>query len=95
MTETVLLETAHVLERVLGHPRATVVDTLVAFVREPGVHLEGLREETVIRALLYCRPSRRVSFGDALLWAVAHQNGGEIYTFDARFPGSEITLLAP
>lgn len=95
VTETGLLETAYVLERVLGQARQDVVDGLVAFLREPGINVEGLSVTTVLQGLLYCRPSRRVSFGDALIWAMAHDNGGEVYTFDARFPAAGVTLREP
>jgi predicted nucleic acid-binding protein len=95
VTETCLLETAYVLERLLGKPREAVVDALVAFLREPNVAMQGLEAEIVLRALLYCRPSRRVSFGDALMWAAAYQDAAEIVTFDARFPGEGITISAP
>jgi predicted nucleic acid-binding protein len=95
VTETALLETAYVLERLLGKPREEVVDALVAFLREPNIHLQGLATATVLQALLYCRPSRRVSFGDALMGAMAHDNGGEIYTFDARFPPTGVTQREP
>jgi predicted nucleic acid-binding protein len=95
VTETALLETAYVLERLLGRPREAVVDGLIAFLREPNLHVQGLDRSTLLQALLLCRPSRRVSFGDALLWAVAAAEGGEVYTFDARFPQAGITCRAP
>jgi predicted nucleic acid-binding protein len=95
VTETGLLETAYVLERLLGKPRHEVVDALVAFLREPNIHVQGLATATALQALLYCRPSRRVSFGDALMWAMTSENSGEIYTFDARFPAAGVTLRVP
>ena len=90
-----LLESAYALERLLKKPREEVVDALVALLREPNIQVQGIDKGTVIQAFRYCRPSRRISFGDALLWAVAHQDSGEIYTFDARFLSAGVTLREP
>lgn len=95
LTETTLLETAYVLERSLQQPREAVVDALLALIREPNIRLHGLQYEKALQAMLYCRPSGRVSFGDALLWAVARQEAGEVYTFDARFPSEGVPLRTP
>jgi len=49
-----------------------------------------------MRALLLCRPSRRVSFGDASIWAAALASGVRwVYTLDARFPEEEIAVGPP
>ena len=46
-----------------------------------------------MRALLLCRPSKRVSFGDALIWAAALASGvRRVYTLDARFSREEIQV---
>src|SRR2546422_457984 len=74
VTEMCLLESAYALERLLKKPREEVVDALVALLREPNIQVQGIDKGTVIQAFRYCRPSRRTSFGDALLWAVAHQD---------------------
>jgi predicted nucleic acid-binding protein len=48
-----------------------------------------------MRALLLCR-RRRVSFGDALIWAAALASGVKrVYTLDARFPEEEIAVGPP
>lgn len=40
-----------------------------------------------------CRPSGRVSFGDAMVWAAARSAGVEVvYTFDRRFPSVGIEV---
>ena len=39
-----------------------------------------------------CRPSGRVLFADALIWAEAVTNGLNVYTFDRRFPNSGVAL---
>ncbi len=45
------------------------------------------------RALFLCRPSRRISFGDALIWAAALASGvRRVYTLDGRFPREEIEV---
>lgn len=95
ISEPALLETAYVLESTLGKTRQEVVDALIALVREPNIRVRGIQTATVLRALLYSRPSRRVSYGDALIWAVAHEDGGEVYTFDRRFPGEGVTVREP
>jgi predicted nucleic acid-binding protein len=49
-----------------------------------------------MRALLLCRPSRRVSFGDALIWAAALASGVKrVYALDARFPEEELAVGPP
>ncbi len=71
LTEGILTETAYVLTSFYEVPRERVVDSLVEFIGKENVTLHGLHKEVVIAALLLCRPSKRVSFADALLWAVA------------------------
>jgi predicted nucleic acid-binding protein len=90
-----LLETAYVLEKVLNTPRADVVDALLDVVREPNIRLQGLDYNLVLQALMHCRPSGRVGFGDALLWAVVRYDSGEIFTFDQRFPREGLTAREP
>jgi hypothetical protein len=48
------------------------------------------------RALLLCRPSGRVSFGDALIWAAALASGVKrVYALDARLPKEELAVGPP
>ena len=87
VTDGVLAEVAHVLMSVYRRPRHMVVDGLVAFVQRQGILTYSLDKGLVIQGLLMCRPSGRVSFTDALIWASARSAGSEIvYTFDQRFP---------
>lgn len=89
LSEGVLAETAYLLTSFYEVPREQVVDSLVDLISKENIVLHGLGKEVTIQALLLCRPSKRVSFADALLWAVA-MSGGKgtcIYTFDKRFPG--------
>jgi predicted nucleic acid-binding protein len=95
LTESALLETAHVLEKEYGNPRDAVVGALIALIREPYVQLHGLEYHALLQALLFCRGSRRVSFGDAFLWAAAFADRGEVYSFDRRFPRDQVPVLEP
>lgn len=93
LTDGTLAEIAHVLIRIYGIPRAAVVDELIAFIRRPNVRLHGLDPLLAAQALLLCRPSGRVSFADALLWAAARTAGAAaIYTFDERFPADGLAI---
>lgn len=87
-----ILETSHVLLRIYEIPREQVVDGLTDLLRRRNIHTCELPRQRVIDALALCRPSARVSFGDALIWARAAEDSAEILTFDQRFPGHEITL---
>ena len=90
----VLAEAAYVLTSVYGVERKTVVDVLVEFIQKENIHPLGLDKAAVAEGLLLCRPSRRVSFADALVWAHARCAGvPRIYTFDRRFPDREVSLL--
>jgi predicted nucleic acid-binding protein len=93
LTDSTLAEIAHVLTRVYGIPRAAVVNELILLIRRPNIQLPGLDLALTIQALELCRPSGRVSFADALLWAAARSAGATtIYTFDDRFPTDGLTL---
>ena len=40
-----------------------------------------------------CRPSGRVSFADALIWAAAHMTPGKVvYSLDERFPADGVEV---
>lgn len=88
LTEGTIAETAYVLTKVYRLPRPVVVDALIALLRRRNIAVHGLDKTIVIHGLLLCRPSGRVSFADALLWAVARSAGSrsEVYTLDERFP---------
>jgi predicted nucleic acid-binding protein len=77
ISDVALVETAYVLASTYGVPRETVVDHLIAF---------RLPKEHVLEALTLCRPSGRVSFADALIWAAARAADATIYPLDERFP---------
>jgi len=93
LTDTVLVETAYVLTTVYRFPRHAVVNALIELVRKRNVALFGLDLSTVIDGLLLCRPSGRVSFADAMIWAAARTAGARIvYSFDARFPSAGVDV---
>ena len=82
-----LAEAAYVLTTVYRAPRVSVVDSLTGFLTKANVSTFGLDQDLALQALLMCRPSGRVSFADALIWAEARSAGSEaVYTFDHRFP---------
>jgi predicted nucleic acid-binding protein len=96
ITETALAETAYVMRRVYGLAREEIVDLLIAFLQRSNILVHGLDKQTTIAALLLCRPSGRVSVGDALIWAAARSAGPSVvYSFDRRFPAEGIELRQP
>lgn len=95
LTDVVLAETAYVLTSFYRVPRRTAVDTLIDLILKRNVSLHGREKTTAIEAMLLCRPSKRVSFVDALVWSLARASGlGRIYTFDDRFPADGLHLLS-
>ena len=96
ITPVVLLETAFVLERLYGYSRESVVEALLLFLQKDNLVILDLPKELAIQALLLCRPSARVSFGDAFIWAQAIAHSVErVFTFDARFPLNGIKGSSP
>lgn len=97
LSEGILTETAYVLTSFYEVPRERVVDSLIELVGKENITLHGLDKGVVVQALLLCRPSKRVSFTDALLWVVATSNREReercIYSFDKRFPATGLELL--
>jgi predicted nucleic acid-binding protein len=82
-----LAETAFSLGRHYTMPRATIVDLLETLLDHSNVDMLDLPRELALEGLALCRPSNRVSFADALIWAaVRAQPRGPLHTFDARFP---------
>jgi predicted nucleic acid-binding protein len=87
LTDVVIVETAYVLSSAYGTPRTAIVDALVALVQKRNLVVPGLDKAAVIQGLLLCRPSRRVSFADAMIWAAARSLRADVvYSFDDRFP---------
>jgi predicted nucleic acid-binding protein len=93
VTAGTLAEVAYVLSRHPGITRELVVDALIAFISKRNITLSALDKALTIQGLLRCRPSGRVSFADALLWASARSAGATIiYTFDERFPADGLAI---
>ena len=91
ITDVVLAETAYVLASVYQVNREAIVDHLMTFVEKRNLSIYGLDKGIVLQALLLCRPSGRVSFADAMIWAAARSSGDNIvYTLDERFPADGV-----
>ena len=98
VTDVVLTETAYVLTSVYQVPREVVVDHLVAFLQKENISPFALDKSLVLHALLLCRPSGRVSFADAMVWAAARSSSTKVvYSLDERFPsdGLEVRRRTP
>jgi predicted nucleic acid-binding protein len=64
-----------------------VVDHLLTFLQKQNILPFALDKDLVLQALLLCRPSGRVSFADALVWAAARSSDSKlVYSLDERFP---------
>ena len=87
VSDVVLAETVYVLTSVYSVPREIVVDHLILFLQKENIRPFALEKNNVLQALLLCRPSGRVSFTDALIWAAAHETEEKVvYSLDERFP---------
>lgn len=94
LSEGILNEIAFVLTSNYRLDRRDVVDALVALIQRENIRVHNLDAALVIEALMLCRPSHRISFADAMLWAVARSAGGNtrVYTLDKRFPRAGLEL---
>ena len=93
ITDGVLAETACVLQSFYRVPREEVVDDLVSLVQRENITPYALDKSFAIQGLLMCRPSRRVSFDDALLWAAVRSSGSNVaYSQDQHFPSDGIEV---
>jgi predicted nucleic acid-binding protein len=88
-----LTETAFVLRSVYRVSRETIVDNLIDLVQRDNISIYAMDKNLVLEGLMMCRPSGRVSIGDAMIWAAARSDrASAIYTFDRRFPGEGIEI---
>jgi predicted nucleic acid-binding protein len=93
VTDVVVAETAFVLSSVYGVPRRAVVDRLVELLQRRNLSVFRLDKGAVIQGLLLCRPSNRISFADAMVWAAARSARVDaVYSFDERFPSGGIQV---
>ena len=87
VSDVVIAETAYVLTSVYKVPREAVVDHLILFFQKENIRPFALDEDNLLQALLLCKPSGRVSFADALVWAAARSTEEKVvYSLDERFP---------
>ncbi len=96
ITGVALAETGHVLMSAYHIAREDVADHLIEFVRKTNIQTYAIDKSLVVQGIAMCRPSARVSFADALIWAAARSAGAEVvYSFDQRFPsdGLEVRQL--
>lgn len=93
ISDVVLVETAYVLTSVYKIPREVVVDHLILFLQKENIRPFALEKDILLQALLLCRPSGRVSFADALIWAAAHSTAAKVvYSLDEKFPKDGIQV---
>ena len=93
ITDVVLAETAYVLTSIYQVPREVVVDHLIIFLQKRNISPFALDKGLVLQALLLCRPSGRVSFADALVWAAARSaDSNVVYSLDERFPADGLEV---
>lgn len=93
VTDVVLAEAAYVLTSVYQIPREVVVDHLVDLLQKENISPFALDKGLVLQGLLMCRPSGRVFFADAMIWAAARSAGSRIiYSLDERFPEDGIEI---
>jgi len=91
--DVVIAETAYVLTSVYRVPRSVVVDHLVAFLQKENISPFAMDKGLVLHALLLCKPSARVSFADAMVWAAARSSESKmVYSVDERFPEDGIEV---
>jgi len=93
ITDVVLIEAAYVLTSVYKIPRELVVDHLITLIQKKNISPFALDKGLVLQALLLCRPSGRVSFADAMVWAAAGSAGSKVmYSLDERFPSDGVEI---
>jgi predicted nucleic acid-binding protein len=91
-----LAEVGLVLTKFYKVDRARAVDALIDFLNRENIGTHEIRTELAIQALQLCRPSGRVNFADALLWAVARAAPlARVWTFDEKFPKDGIKVQQP
>ncbi len=96
VTDAVLAEPAYVLRSRYQVQRELIVDSLLALLGKTNLLVFSMDKTIVVQALLMCRPSGRVSFDDALLWAAARSSGvNVVYAVDKRFPEDGIEVRRP
>jgi predicted nucleic-acid-binding protein len=94
VSDVVIAETAYVLTSVYKIPREAVVDYLILFLQKSNIQSFALDKDLLLQALLLCRPSGRVSFANALVWAAAQSTQAKVvYSLDDRFPRHGVEVI--
>ena len=69
------------------------MDHLILFVQKSNIQPFALEKDLLLQALLLYRPSGRVSFADALIWAAAQSTEAKVvYSLDDRFPRNGVEV---
>ncbi|MBM3926508.1 MAG: type II toxin-antitoxin system VapC family toxin [SAR202 cluster bacterium] len=96
ITSVVLAEAAYALNQFYGVERAKIVDYLVAFLQRANIETFDMDKSEALQGLMMCRPSGRVSFADALIWAAARSSPqNTVYSFDQAFPREGLEVRTP
>lgn len=91
-----LAEIGYVLTGVAGVSRGDAVDTMIDLLERENIEAHEVDTDLAVEALMLCRPSGRVNFGDAMLWAVARAaTPARVWTLDQHFPDSGIEVHRP
>jgi predicted nucleic acid-binding protein len=92
----VLAEVGYLLTTFYRIERPRAVDAIIELLNRENIEAHEIATDLAIQALRLCRPSRRVGFADALLWAVARSVGpARVWSFDTRFPIDGIEAREP
>jgi predicted nucleic acid-binding protein len=93
VTDVVVAEAAYVLTSVYKAPRDVVVDHLIALLQKENISVFALDKGFALQALLLCKPSGRISFADAMVWAAARSAGSDVvYSLDERLPADGLQI---
>jgi hypothetical protein len=69
---------------------------IIEFVRKENILVHNMDRDVVVEALRLCRPSNRVNFGDAMVWAAVRcAPPARLYSFDERFPEEGVEIHRP
>lgn len=93
ITEGTIVEVSYVLQSVYRVPCEATVNALIALLPHANFQVYGIDKDVAIQALELCRPSGRVSFAEAMLWAVARfSDVAAVFTVDNRFPTAGVAV---
>ena len=71
------------------------MDHLAALVQKRNIETIGISKALTPEALMLSRPSGRVSFADAVIWATARQQRiSRVMTVDRQFPADGLEVVS-